>query len=435
VSAFEPTYREVRGAKDLNAELTFAAKMGKSAFKRAASAPADLEEQLGLDDGEKLIWRLMKIPRRYADLETAGGLAPDEARRFLRALVACQLVELLDGKDGRAVVPLELSRLKRELSGKSTSPPAAAPRKPIQDRVFRPDITGGFKTTSSTGVAHVDESAADDGGANARSTLVESALSASDRALKREIDAAYDAREGRTFYEVLGLDPKASANDVKAAYMKLVRKWHPDAISGTALADDTATRAKVDALFKQLQEAHATLSDQGSRNSYDQHELARQGASASSTAGGSTKDAAVLYHKGDNAMNAKNFVEAETRFRQAAALDPDNLNIKNALGWAIYLRYPRTDAEHLSEARNLLSAALAGGLADAAYKLGLIARNERHDEEAIKRFRECLKLLPRHASARKELEAAMERERRHKEAADFEEKSQSSLFGGLFKKK
>src|SRR5256885_13430708 len=64
------------------------------------------------------------------------------------------------------------------------------------------------------------------------------------------------------YYELLGVSRKASAKDIRTAFRKLARKYHPDLNPG-----DKASEEK----FKQLQEAYDVLSDTKKRQMYDQY--------------------------------------------------------------------------------------------------------------------------------------------------------------------
>jgi molecular chaperone DnaJ len=64
---------------------------------------------------------------------------------------------------------------------------------------------------------------------------------------------------GTDYYKVLGVDRKASQADIKKAYRKLARKYHPD----------TNKDAGAEARFKQISEAYDTLSDPEKRKKYD----------------------------------------------------------------------------------------------------------------------------------------------------------------------
>jgi molecular chaperone DnaJ len=72
--------------------------------------------------------------------------------------------------------------------------------------------------------------------------------------------------EKRDYYEVLGLQKGASADDIKAAYRKAALKWHPDRwVSGT-----DAERKTAENNFKEASEAYSVLSDPDKKAKYDQ---------------------------------------------------------------------------------------------------------------------------------------------------------------------
>ncbi len=64
----------------------------------------------------------------------------------------------------------------------------------------------------------------------------------------------------RDYYEILGVDKKASSDDIKTAYRKLAMQYHPDRNK----APDAEEK------FKEISEAYAILSDQNKRQQYDQ---------------------------------------------------------------------------------------------------------------------------------------------------------------------
>lgn len=66
---------------------------------------------------------------------------------------------------------------------------------------------------------------------------------------------------GRDYYQVLGVNRNASAKEIKQAYRRLARKYHPDVNPG-----DKSAEAK----FKEINEAYEVLSDPEKRGKYDQ---------------------------------------------------------------------------------------------------------------------------------------------------------------------
>jgi curved DNA-binding protein len=63
----------------------------------------------------------------------------------------------------------------------------------------------------------------------------------------------------KDYYQILGLTREASAEDIKRAYRRLARKYHPD----------VSKEPNAEARFKEVNEAHAVLSDPERRRTFD----------------------------------------------------------------------------------------------------------------------------------------------------------------------
>src|SRR5580693_2126647 len=95
--------------------------------------------------------------------------------------------------------------------------------------------------------------------------------------------------EFQDYYKTLGVDRKASEADIKSAYRKLARKYHPDV---------NPNNKKAEAQFKEVNEAYQVLSDDEKRRLYDQFgHAAFDGSMGSGFQGGGVGD--VFAHMQD----------------------------------------------------------------------------------------------------------------------------------------
>ena len=69
----------------------------------------------------------------------------------------------------------------------------------------------------------------------------------------------------RDYYEVLGIGRNADAKEIKKAYRKLAKKYHPDMNPGDKQAEQK---------FKEITEAYNVLSDTEKKKLYDQYGFA-----------------------------------------------------------------------------------------------------------------------------------------------------------------
>ena len=66
--------------------------------------------------------------------------------------------------------------------------------------------------------------------------------------------------EYKDYYKILGVDKNADQKEIKKAYRKLAKKYHPDLNSGNKSAQEK---------FKDVNEAYEVLGDEQKRKKYD----------------------------------------------------------------------------------------------------------------------------------------------------------------------
>lgn len=229
--------------------------------------------------------------------------------------------------------------------------------------------------------------------------------------------------DGADHFAMLGLEPDAPVEAVRAAYFELARHLHPDRLAAAGVGDDKREAHRV---FARINEAFGVLSDPDRRAEYTRVLQAGGAAAVQAQAeAAASKVKQVIggeeaFRQGEAALRRMALEDAVMLFKRAAELSPEEGEYHAMLGWTLYVAAPvKTDA--LNTARGHLRKAmeLRPNSALPHLLLGRIARMEGEATPAINHLRQALELSPRSSEAAAELRAA-------------ESMKQQSARGGLF---
>ncbi len=139
-------------------------------------------------------------------------------------------------------------------------------------------------------------------------------------------------------YEVLGISPNATDDEVKTAYRQLARKYHPDNYADNPLSDLAQEKMKeineaYDTIIRERQSG-STHSGSGSYGDIRNLIMQRRYTQAEELLDGipsASRTAEWFYLKG-MVLHQKGWLEeADRHFRQAAAMEPSNMEYQAAV--------------------------------------------------------------------------------------------------------
>ena len=148
-----------------------------------------------------------------------------------------------------------------------------------------------------------------------------------------------------SYYDLLGVDPQASAGEVKNAYHSLARRFHPDRFHQA----DAQLRNQIESAFARVAQAYEVLGDQSSRGTYD-----AQFAGAASPSKRTTRERSPAspqapadsrgessFQKGVAAINQRQPQQALRFFAEAASIEPRCARYRAEYGRAL-INDPKT---------------------------------------------------------------------------------------------
>ncbi len=216
--------------------------------------------------------------------------------------------------------------------------------------------------------------------------------------LDTELKAMLERMREQNFFEILGLEPTATTSEIRKAFIRKAKIYHPDKVGAVGLQEVAGE------VFALISDAHQTLGNESERESYLQKlESGNLGVDDSEVVE-RILGAEVLFKKGLELVRARQYDEALERLQEAIDLDPEEGEFHSLYGWAFLLVNrgdPNARAEgiqHLEKGISLAPKATTG-----YYYLGLARKACGEQAEAERMFRQVLELRPDHVEAAREL--------------------------------
>jgi hypothetical protein len=125
-----------------------------------------------------------------------------------------------------------------------------------------------------------------------------------------EIDTMHDTYRQRGYYGVLEISETATPGEIKKAYYRAAKRYHPDI--HFRLSDDLL-KGKLSDIFSYIYEAYAILSNSEKRSEYDERKNEKEAVKPDVR-----KQARQKFEEGKAAFGSGNFNQAELLFGQAA---------------------------------------------------------------------------------------------------------------------
>jgi hypothetical protein len=400
----------------LDAELSH---MGTT-FQLKADAAGDLP-YFGFADGDRVILQRLSRGASLADLQTAAPeIDAHTQRAIVYALVTCGAVDatgVVRSAPAAASAPAPV-RMRTPTGVPPAQVPTGAPAPaPVRTQVptGQPPMAtpaaasapAPVRMRTPTGQPPMATTPAGPQRAPAKPTT---ARARRNTAETREAEALIKQKLVDAYgdhFQLLGVPPTASADEIRSAYFTLARKLHPDRLSSLGIADDNRDAQR---LFAQINTAFAVLNDEQQRHEYVSV-MSRGGEAAVRAQEAEAEEMAArvmraeeAFKRGEMALRRDALEQALALFTEAVELQPKETEFQALLAWTRFAIAPDKNAVAADTRKTLQHAAEAAPKSPTSrFYLGRVERMLGREREALAHFQDVLRLKPGHAEAASEL--------------------------------
>jgi curved DNA-binding protein CbpA len=371
-------------------------------------AAADVIKRFAfLPKEERFIEVVRAAPQTPAELIRACELGERFGKRLVYLLVLTKALEPYTAADSRPSMPVPASRSVPSPAAPTPTPAppsAAAPAgfgevPPQPDRVSAPPATPSARTSTpgfkpSTAARRLKDAP------EPPPEPPKTGLSPDQLAFWKEVVERAKVIETQNYFEMLGVARDAGADTIRKEYFALVKRWHPDRVSG-ALAP---LRPFVERIFGHFTQAHDTLGDDKKRGPYLRTVQEGGGTPEADRKLGAIVAAAMEHQKAEVMIRRRDFEGAVAILRNAIDLNEEEADAYASLAWALF-NVPGSKASEILESADK-AIQIAPKHDRGHYARGMILRRMGNEAEALEAFRRAAEANPKNLDAVREVRVA-----------------------------
>jgi tetratricopeptide (TPR) repeat protein len=235
-----------------------------------------------------------------------------------------------------------------------------------------------------------------------------------------ELQQLSDAAGTKNHFELLGVTQETNDKDLRAKFTELAKRFHPDAL-GPGAAPEIAGMCRT--VSAALNEAYTTLSDAEKRKAY-LVDLSKGIAGKDPNPAG----AKVKYEMGLVHLKKAEFAKAREMFKLAIDMAPSNCLYHASYGWSWFSDAKMARKEAIPVALKALKDAtdLDKNEPNVWFWYGRVLKEKGDLKEARRCFEICVRMMPKHADAAREIRLMEMREA--KGEGDDKKSALSKLF-------
>ncbi len=212
------------------------------------------------------------------------------------------------------------------------------------------------------------------------------------RTVAEQLAARLSELRGKDHFAVLGVDPKAPLEPMRAAYLALAKEFHPDKHYSSASAEVRELAAEI---YHLVSTAWETLSDPDERQRYLAERAKDAGAAADSGSVQKILAAEGRFQRGQELMRARRWGEAARAFGEAVELYGEEGEFHAHLGWCLFQANPGSPQGLERSLDEIETAIRLNPRVDKSYLfLGYIQKATGRPDKAERQFEKALQCNP-----------------------------------------
>lgn len=349
-------------------------------------------------DERALVELLMAEPATIEAVTEGSGLPRPRARRLIYLLTISKCVAPYDESQRRSVAPAAPARA-------ASMPPAAADQSGQASQPVTPLHSQAPGLTSKAPSARLDRLP--------ELPVLPADLSPELAERWQKISMRTRLIENQNYFEMLGLDKKASSSDARAEFFKAAKEWHPDRLP----PELAPLRPFVEVIFSYLNEAHKVLSDDEQRVSYLRTVREGGGTPAAERLMAQILDSAIAYERVLVFARKHQYDDALELLQKILTMTKDEPDYHAMHGWLLMQKFPGNEAptakimEALDRAIELHETHEKAQLS----KAQMLKRMGKH-AEALRHFKKVVAINANNLEAAREVRVAHMREEQKEKA-------------------